>query len=95
MCAPCAIFLSACAASAHGSARACAHGAREGAAACGGGRWPFFEILMLSILKFNKLDTIMAIRMIRSEKPGSDTTVGDPDPPPGEAAEEHRIKAGR
>ncbi|KZV51881.1 hypothetical protein F511_13565 [Dorcoceras hygrometricum] len=24
----------------------------------------------------------MAIRMIRSEKPGSDTTVGDPDPPP-------------
>ncbi|KZV56872.1 hypothetical protein F511_26114 [Dorcoceras hygrometricum] len=26
---------------------------------------------------------------------GSDTTVGDPDPPPGEAAKEQRIKAGR
>ncbi|KZV29760.1 KH domain-containing protein-like [Dorcoceras hygrometricum] len=36
-------------------------------------------------IRYNK-----AIRMIRSEKPCSDTTVGDPDPPPGEAAEEQR-----
>ncbi|KZV43778.1 ornithine aminotransferase [Dorcoceras hygrometricum] len=28
-----------------------------------------------------------------SEKPGSDTTIGDPDPPLGEAAEEHRINS--
>ncbi|KZV32318.1 hypothetical protein F511_04026 [Dorcoceras hygrometricum] len=33
--------------------------------------------------------------MIRSEKnTGSDTTVGDPDPPPGEAAEEHKKSPG-
>ncbi|KZV44389.1 hypothetical protein F511_15737 [Dorcoceras hygrometricum] len=31
--------------------------------------------------------------MIRSEKPGSDTTVVDPDPPPGEAAKEQRINS--
>ncbi|KZV07114.1 hypothetical protein F511_45404 [Dorcoceras hygrometricum] len=36
------------------------------------------------ILKFNKLDTIMAIHIDQiRENTGSDTTVGGPDPPPG------------
>ncbi|KZV58429.1 hypothetical protein F511_13429 [Dorcoceras hygrometricum] len=60
--------------------------------AAAGGR--DFKIFGFTICNF-KIRYNMAIRMIRSEKPGSDTTVGDPDPPPGEAAEEHRIKAGR
>ncbi|KZV45360.1 hypothetical protein F511_44494 [Dorcoceras hygrometricum] len=62
--------------------------------AAAAGRGPWFKT-SFSILKFKTLDTIRHNRMIRSEKPGSDTTCGDPDPPPGEAAEEHRNIAGR
>ncbi|KZT76542.1 hypothetical protein F511_46433 [Dorcoceras hygrometricum] len=50
-----------------------------------------FDSDFVSILKNKMLDTIMAIHIDQIRKNlGSDTTVGDPDPPPGEAAEEQR-----
>ncbi|KZV48371.1 hypothetical protein F511_22507 [Dorcoceras hygrometricum] len=61
----------------------------RGAAACGGaGRSMCGDLSAVFDLKFKMLDTIRQYILIRSEKPGSDTTVGDPDPPPGEEAEE-------